>query len=535
VSKAAESDISACALAGIKQVSLATSPILVGRWLALVICLGFAGVGILTLQSGPPLWFDEGWVLTVARDWTETGYYGEHLLGRVNSASMMNVGFPAVLPIGFSFSIFGIGIWQGRLPSLLFTLASLYLVFYLTSRLANRTAGYLALVGLIVTSTAFHPLIWGKQALGENAAIFLFLAGFALFLVQGRGSSAASVLAAASWGAACITKMQFLPFLTAAFVAPLLLALYQRRTATAKLMGICLGGTWLAYLVFLQIQETLVGQEMLKQQGLYSSSAFAPLLSLRGPAFIIALTYGLPSILSLYAAVRAFGKKLVVDLSRRESLTRLAILVFAVSWLLWYLLLSVAWARYLYPLVFVSSIFLGQFLSDLIFGSVEGNSTFSRIPRLPRVLLAAGLILGLGVQTGRGLAASLSYGNSSLIQVVEFLNSKPQAKVIESYDMEVFFFLPNEKRHHPPDAVQLQVNRRAFLKEQVEIDYDPLAVDPDLLVVGHQSRLWGLYKGAVKSGNFVPVKRIGVYEIYERVREGEQRGAPVAAQMKVQR
>jgi hypothetical protein len=489
----------------------------------LIICLVFAGIGLLTLEAGPPLWFDEGWVLTVARDWAETGYYGEHLLGRLNSASMMNVGFPAVLPIGVSFSLFGVGIWQGRLPSLLFTAASLYLVFYLTSRLSNRTAGHLALLGLIVTSTAFHPLLWGKQALGENAAVFLFLSGFAVFLVQGPGSFAATVLAATLWGAACITKVQFLPFLTVAFMAPLLLALYQRQRTAAKLMGICLGGTWLAYMIFLRLQEGLVGQEMLKQPGLYSSSAFVlPLLSLRGPAFIIALTYGLPSILSLYVAVRSYRSYLAVDSSRREPLARLAILVFAISWLLWYLLLSVAWARYLYPLVFVSSIFLGPFLSDLILPSVEKTSPLNRIPRLPRTLLAGGLLLGFGIQTALGLAATLPHGSSSLIQVVGFLKSKPQAKVIESYDMELFFFLPNEKRHHPPDSVQLQVNRRTFLRERVQVDYNPLEVDPDLLVVGHQSRLWGLYKEAVKSGNFTLVKRIGVYEIYERVRAGGQ-------------
>lgn len=500
------------------------------RWLALAICLGFGVIGFWTLEAGPQLWFDEGWVLTVARDWAETGYYGEHLLGRPYSASMMNVGFPAVLPIGANFSLFGVGIWQGRLPSLLFTMVSLYLVFHLVSRLSDRTRGYLALLGLLVTSTAFHPLIWGKQALGENAAVFFFLAGFALFLVPDRGSRLATGAATLFWGAACITKVQFVPFLTAAFAGPLLLALYLRQKTAAKLMGICLGGTWLAYALLLQLQEGLVGQEMLKQPGLYSSSAFVPLLSARGPALVIALTYALPSILSLYVAARSFRSNLTGDLSRRQPWARLAILVFAISWLLWYLLLSVAWARYMYPLIFVSSIFLGPLLADLLLTAGGDSSQFRRLPRWSRALLGGALLLGLGVQTARGLAVTLPQGNASLLELVGFLKSQPRARVIESYDMEVLFFLPHEKRHHPPDFVQLQLNRRVFLRERVHVDYDPMAVNPDLLVVGHQSRLWGLYGEAVKSENFRMIKRTGVYEVYERVRPGGRTAGELRAE-----
>lgn len=488
----------------------------IDAWLAPAICVVFAALGLLSLEAGPPLWFDEGWIVTVARDWAETGYYGEFLLGQPHSASMMNVGFPAVLPIGASFSLFGVGIWQARLPSLLFTAASLYLIFYITSRLSTRRAGYLAILGLICTSTAFHPFIWGRQALGESAAVFLFLAGFALFLLRPQGSTVAVGCAALAWGGACITKVQFLPFLSAAFVGVLVLAFFAKNKDAAKLIAVALAGTWLFYFLLLRIQESLIGQEMLRQQGLYSSSALVPQLSARGQALVIALTYALPSVLSLYIASRAFLGSVSVYLSR-ERVARLAILAFAVSWLLWYLLLSVAWARYLYPLVFVSSIFLGEFLCELLFGS-EANASGFRVPRLARALLAGGLVIGLGVQTVRGLHASLSYGNQSLLEVVHFLESQPEAKVVESYDLEVLFFLPREMRHHPPDFVQLQLNRRTFLREPVEISYRPMAADPDLLVVGHQSRIWGLYKETVKSGKFRLARRIGVYEVYQRIR-----------------
>ncbi len=32
--------------------------------------------GLLRLVAVPPLWWDEGWTLTVARNWVESGHYG---------------------------------------------------------------------------------------------------------------------------------------------------------------------------------------------------------------------------------------------------------------------------------------------------------------------------------------------------------------------------------------------------------------------------------------------------------------------------
>jgi hypothetical protein len=52
----------------------------------------------------------------------------------------------------------------------------------------------------------------------------------------------------------------------------------------------------------------------------------------------------------------------------------------------------------------------------------------------------------------------------------------------------------------------------------VPIDYDPLAADPDYLVVGYYGRLWDLYDPAIESGAFRLLQEYGTYRIYERVR-----------------
>jgi hypothetical protein len=64
----------------------------------------------------------------------------------------------------------------------------------------------------------------------------------------------------------------------------------------------------------------------------------------------------------------------------------------------------------------------------------------------------------------------------------------------------------------------VELNRRTFLNQHVSIDYDPLAVDPDYLVVGHHSKIWGLYDPVLKTGAFHLLKTFRRYNVYERVR-----------------
>src|SRR5512141_1139901 len=83
---------------------------------------------IYRLEEIPPFGFDEGWAMSVARNWAELGSYVSLVDGRPIPPSMLNIGFPAVAPIALSFRLFGVGIWQGRLSSVLFTFGALCLL-----------------------------------------------------------------------------------------------------------------------------------------------------------------------------------------------------------------------------------------------------------------------------------------------------------------------------------------------------------------------------------------------------------------------
>jgi len=67
--------------------------------------------------------------------------------------------------------------------------------------------------------------------------------------------------------------------------------------------------------------------------------------------------------------------------------------------------------------------------------------------------------------------------------------------------------------------VHVQLNRRSLLDAGTAIDYDPLAADPDYLVVGPSAGEWRLYENALASGEFRLLSEFPPYAIYERVRE----------------
>src|SRR5690348_16153444 len=82
------------------------------------------------LNTNPPLFWDEGWTLSATKNWLQLGKYGQLVDGRVSSPGL--AASPTVaIPILISFRALGVGIWQGRLPGVLFTLGLLYVLWRL--------------------------------------------------------------------------------------------------------------------------------------------------------------------------------------------------------------------------------------------------------------------------------------------------------------------------------------------------------------------------------------------------------------------
>jgi hypothetical protein len=490
----------------------------------------------------PPLWFDEGWVLSLARNWVELGHYGHLLMGERVPPSILNTGFPAVAPIALSFRLLGVGPWQGRLPGILFTVAALGMLYYLTRRLYDGTvaAGALGVAVLLCAEGSLHPILVGRQAIGEMPSVFYLLAGFALFSYAWQRPRLSLPLAVLVWALSLRTKPQVLPFFVLALSFPLAVALWRRCWRSARVLTSGLVGMLAAFGLLARGEKWLFSSPLfsgssgsepyavLRDAGNLRTYVFVLVPSIRVAAVVVVAIFGWPLVLGLcYHGWKLLRDLRHIDIRSGQQVCRLSLWTMVSSWLGWYLLLSIGWTRYLFPAMFLGNIFVAVLLRDLVGGFslprllAEGAKVLKQrrftVPGLG-VLLTAVVVPALLILTVIMLYGSFSVEpDDSLVEAARFLNTQTEPNaLIETYDSELFFLL-DRGYHYPPDAVQHQLNRRAFLGQHIVTDYDPLAFNPDYLVVGPMSRFWGLYQPALESGAFDLVQNCGRYSIYERL------------------
>jgi hypothetical protein len=151
--------------------------------------------------------------------------------------------------------------------------------------------------------------------------------------------------------------------------------------------------------------------------------------------------------------------------------------------------------------------------------SKERRSALSRAG----VLLVAIAVTVAFVTTLVSLYYSYARPSDAAVETAQFLNTetRPDA-LIETYDAELFFLL-QRPYHYPPGSVLVRLNQRTILGQDVRIDYDPLAANPDYLVVGPGSRSLGLYESVLATNAFRLLNSFGPYDIYERVRQEHAR------------
>ena len=500
-------------------------------WVAVMLGLLLTAMLLIEPVEAPRVWFDEGINLSVARNWSETGFYGQFKNGSPAAPDLLSTGMPVIFPIALSFRLLGVGPWQGRLPGALFVVLALGLSYYLGCRLYNQKTGLVTVaVQLLFSATNLflHPVLLGRQALGELPALAYLLAGYACLSGMSRRSRLLLPLGAIFWGLGVASKPQFLPFVVVSLLFPLLL-LALRRDRRWLLLALSLGGALCTY-AFVSWLPSLfdAGQLQAGDQAQSIMTGLRTKLDL-----ILVLDAGLrlstlkqllqiapPALLGLtYAAWCYITRRDPVD---DRALVRIALWTLVVSWLLWWVALSIGWLRYLFPALFLSGIFVAALLHDLTHGfSLPTRSDRSRpwvwVRWAVGVAIAIGLLWQAVPPTLRTIEDTyVRERDDSLFGLVRYLNAQtPLGSRIETFDIELFFLL-NRPYHYPSTEVQDQLNRRSFLGKDVQISYDPLAADPDYLVVGPQSKMWHLYDPALKSGCFVPVLKFGIYDLYQR-------------------
>ncbi len=514
-----------------KQDAAMKSFLRVGAGALLVVALFLAGT--INLESTPGLWSDEGWTLTVVRNWVERGHYGRLLDGEPASA-VFSAAFPVTAPIALSFRLLGVGVWQGRLVGVFFTLGALTLIYYLARRLYDPSVakGAVAVLLLMSPHHYLHPILIGRQVLGEMPMLLYLLAGYACFLGALRRPLWFMPVAVVLWGIALRTKAQPFPFFTVSLLVPLVIMLFRQRWRSAGLLGIGLLGALTTSRLLLWLQHALLRNQTVPGSpihGLYDVVALVPIADVRLIALFVTLTFGLPTLLGLGYATGQYNrhsdKTALID---APEVVRLSLLTLAGSWFAWYVFSSLPNIRYLFPVTFIGSIFVAAMLRDLT-DHFSLSSTITRIGytlrhlRFNRQSIHALLAITLMALTFLGTLRALHQFyigsvDASVLQVTDFLHTHTaRTAVIETYDPHLFFLL-DRRYHYPPDQNRVQLLRRVYLHQDVPIDYDPLEGDPDYLVISRFVRLSQLYDPVLATGAFRLIRVSGQYDVYERVR-----------------
>jgi len=478
------------------------------------------------LEAVPPIWWDEGWTLSVARNWVELGHYGRLENGNLEPRGL-EAGFPVTASVALSFQLFGVGVYQARLVAVLFVLAALALLYELACAFYNRSIGLatLAIVILLSSTADIQPLLTGRQVLGEIPALAFLLGGYLCFVHAETRPLVYLPFAICLWALALFTKVQGQPFWVLSLAIPLLVCALRKNWRQAGQIAVCLCGT----VAFHWCMQWLFAQQVRSTTVSGLTQVIALVFDKRTRFIVLAETlwFGMPTLLGLcwglYSVFKRSGK-----LQSQRDVAHLAFFILVGSWFAWYELLSLGWPRYMLPPAFLGSIFVAAMLSEWtkqfdLASTIQKAGSALKTLRFSREKVAA-LVSVILIATSLGQTVKILYGayvdeaDDSYKEVIRFLNDDtPAGALIETYESELFFLL-NRRYHYPPDQVHVDLIRRNSLGERVKIDYDPLAADPDYLVVGPQSKFWDFYDPYLKTGEFRLLHDYSRYQIYQRIR-----------------
>jgi hypothetical protein len=495
---------------------------------AAVLALVVFGTGAFHLESFPPLWFDEGWTTCTARTWVERGHYGCLLQGEP-APPLLSAHFPVVASVAASFRLLGVGIWQARLIGLLYTYGAFLLLYYLADRLYGRKVALatLALVILFPLKWQIHPLIVGRQVLGEMPLLFFLLAGYACFLHTERHRIWLGA-AVVCWSIAWMTKAQAAPFLAASFSLSLLVAGRRREWRIARWLMIALVGSWAGNHGLLWLKDLMLAGHTIPHphlKGLAEAIAVVFVPSIRmetlqltltvWPQYTVALSYAL---WCLWRGETGDRLEPVIHTVRRM------LILLASGWLLWFAFLCAGEPRYALPGLLVAAPCTAAFFARLTrnFDMRHVGETLAALARSRqlnadgcRILVAVGLLFVMvWVAVQERYAIRGRDDDRDLMAVTTFLHAhtRPSA-LIETYDSELFLFLNRPYTYAPPDVLVDIIRHHQHVGPAVK--YDPLTAKPDYIVIGDFGRWAGFYNPLVEQNHMRLVKTLGRYQIYE--------------------
>ena len=294
-------------------------------------------------ESVPPPWWDEGWTLSVARNWAESGHYGRLSLGQPVPAGIIEA-VHITGGVGLSFWLFGVGIVQARLVEVVITVATLVLMYHLVRRIYNRSIalGSLFVMTLLSAYIDLFPTLHRQTSFGRNACNVFPVCGLHSYVISAAAPSVGAVLGRPILGISAdheITSSSVLDVLTdGSFVGSLI----PTRLEILFILGGCTFQLVAGSGVLLALSEHLLQAKSGMAEpirGLYDVTALVRRYPSRLVALIVVGMFGVPTLLGLcYGLLNVTKSKAQWTSTDQVSV---ALLFLASSWFGWFLLLSV--------------------------------------------------------------------------------------------------------------------------------------------------------------------------------------------------
>ena len=488
------------------------------RWLhALLLAAITLGLLLPRLDTAPPAWYDEGYNLHATALLAQQGFYGTYTTeGWRPFDSGISSGPPLIVPAALSFKLFGAGVAQARLASVLYTAAAALGLYALAAYFYGQAAALFVTLALIAfpTPDAANFLFVGRQFLGESAALAGIVVGLWLwFRAWETGRWSYSLLAGIAFSIAPLAKPHAgIPLLPTLVIIAALRAVKDRsqivRLATPTVVMLAIFGGWML------LQRSAAQPAQVGALDMFNAIKVSFLSGLQGRP-LPASAYRIFAAMAF--AVLVSGWRL---LARRPRLNtpgawgEAAVVLFVLVTALWYFFLSLGWPRYAYTGFTLSLLLIAKFGYDAFQWARQKLPMRYNLQTLAMAGLALVAVVVNGYPVLQFEPENYAQETGSYIQ-----QQIPRDAVIESWAWEIDGLSGHQEYHHPNQNYLITAVSQAFITQQpFDLDYDPLQADPDYLLAGPFSDWVGIYDGAALDAHFEMRAEFGPYRIYQRIR-----------------
>lgn len=477
--------------------------------LLVLIISGVLAYSLFYLTTKPKLWVDEAFAIEMAKNFLSYDRLDLMVEPQVFTGYpflLQSTGYPMTIALAGFFKIFGFGLAQARIFTLLLMIACLLAVFWFTKKLFNKNYAILAVL-LIASLPPFYGN--GRCVTGEIIG-FIFLI-FGLYFLFGCFSAekynkiikVRDVLAGLFLGLAIVSKPSVYMMILPAVIIALLFEQQQFwKRASAMFLGLAVPALiW----IVLNVPNFLTKGPWI-QIVKYYKNPYAPLLvfdNMRENLINLSHNLTLLYFFVLLVIILFAVFKKCDFLKQRKGLS-----VFFVSYIVLafiYFFRSPGWLRYLVAAQLLTFIFLSPAI-DAVWSLSKSKVSFIKFKISPVYLIV--IFLACFQVFYLLTSADIFYSDESL-RVAQFIEQYAPEKTIGIYNsITISCLISHEKRYQVVSNITgLSVIGKDFLLLEG-------AKKPDVIIAALNEPLIKLHEKIIQS-EYEKIETIGSHVIYE--------------------